>query len=76
LGGRLLRDSLFHTPQLLGHLLIAELQLLDHPGHLPDLGLEAINANAQIAGRALRQTIPMIRSPLLAAPEQTVEKAG
>jgi hypothetical protein len=73
----LLRNAVFlQTPQLLGHLLIAELQLLDDAGHLPDLGLETIDANAQIAGRGLRQAIAMIRRRRLAAPEETVEEPG
>jgi hypothetical protein len=73
----LLCNAVFlQAPQLLGQLLIAELQLLDDAGQLPDLGLETIDANAQIAGRRLRQAVPMVRRRRLAAPEQIVEEAG
>ena len=39
---RLRAGVLLQAPQLIGQLLITVLQLLDHAGHLPDLGLEPI----------------------------------
>ena len=49
-------DFALQAAKLIGQLLIAELQLLDHASHLPDLRLEAINPQAEIAGR-LRDTV-------------------
>jgi hypothetical protein len=72
----LLRAAILHAPELIGKLLIAELQLLDGAGHLPDLGFEPIDAHAQITGGGLREPIPMGRRCRLAATtEQAVEEA-
>jgi hypothetical protein len=71
----LLRDRvLLHAPELIGHLLIAVLQLLDDAGHLPDLGFETIDAHVQIAGGGLSEPIAM--GSRLTATEQTIEEAG
>ncbi|HEY6255266.1 MAG TPA: hypothetical protein VIY51_05675, partial [Xanthobacteraceae bacterium] len=65
---------LLHAPELIGQLLIAELQLLDHAGHLPDLGFEAIDAHAEIAGGGLRDPVAPGRRGALAA-EQPIKQA-
>src|ERR1700704_4631027 len=44
---------LLHTADLTLELLIAELQLLDHPGELPDLGFESVEAHDQLGARSL-----------------------
>jgi len=67
---------LLHAPELIRKLLIAELQLLDHPGELPDLGFETIDAQNQVARGALREAIAIDRRCALAGPEQTIEEAG
>jgi hypothetical protein len=62
------------APQLLGQLLIAELQVLDHSGELPDLRLKAIDAQQQIIARALLDPLAS-GGRLVVAAEQAVEEA-
>jgi hypothetical protein len=70
------RRILLQTPQLIGQLLIAVLQLLDHARHLPDLSLEPIHSHAQLAGGGLSEPVPMGARSRRAAPEQTLEEPG
>ena len=53
--------------ELAFELLIAELQLLDHPGELPDLGLETVEAQHEIGVGHLRRAIRAHRRCALAA---------
>ena len=53
--------------ELAFELLIAELQLLDHPGELPDLGFETVEAQHEIGVGHLRRTIRARRRCALAA---------
>src|SRR6266508_2332903 len=80
------RALLLHTSHVLLELLIAELQLLDRAGELPDLGLEALEAQRQVgAGRRGGTVLSRLAGRLrrafgaaeaFAAAEQAVEQAA
>ena len=71
---------LLQAAQLALELLIAELQLLDRPRHLPDLGLEAVETQHKVGIRHLRRAVRRhgaltAASKAFAAAEDAIEQS-